>query len=282
MAAQSNAPVIIRRKKVVAGGGHHGGAWKVAYADFVTAMMAFFLLMWLLGATNENQRKGIADFFNPTIPVNRVSGGGEGAFGGDSVFSEMTLAQNGPGAGMLRPTEENEARGDTGVDTGEAAQDEGAEAAALAALEEALMGRGGESMVTELLRRHVVTRITEEGLIVELFDTPESALFEGMADTPTEVLGQLVAAVAEVFGAVGNGIALQGHVSSAPVVLVENPVWDRSQRRADMLRRMLLTEGIDPDRIARVTGFADRQLVVANPMSSRNNRVEVILLRNRI
>jgi chemotaxis protein MotB len=282
MAAQSNAPVIIRRKKVVAGDGHHGGAWKVAYADFVTAMMAFFLLMWLLGATNENQRKGIADFFNPTIPVNRVSGGGEGAFGGDSVFSEMTLAQNGTGAGMLRPTEENEARGDTGVDAGEAAQDEGAEAAALAALEEALMGRGGESMVTELLRRHVVTRITDEGLIVELFDTPEASLFEGTADTPTEVLEQLVSAVAEVFAAVGNGIALQGHVASAPVVLAENPVWDSSQRRADTLRRLLLAEGIDPGRIARVTGFADRQLVVANPMSLRNNRVEVILLRSRI
>ena len=86
MAGQGNAaPVIIKRKKIVQGGGHHGGAWKVAYADFVTAMMAFFLLMWLLNATTEKQRKGIADYFNPTIPVNRVSGGGDGAFGGDST-----------------------------------------------------------------------------------------------------------------------------------------------------------------------------------------------------
>ena len=72
------APIIIKKKKVIAGGGHHGGAWKVAYADFVTAMMAFFMLMWLLNATTEKQRKGIADYFNPTIPVNRISGGGEG------------------------------------------------------------------------------------------------------------------------------------------------------------------------------------------------------------
>ena len=79
MAGQSNAaPVIIKRKKIVQGGGHHGGAWKVAYADFVTAMMAFFMLMWLLNATTEKQRKGIADYFNPTIPINRISGGGEG------------------------------------------------------------------------------------------------------------------------------------------------------------------------------------------------------------
>ena len=79
MAAGSNAPVIIKRKKIIKGGGHHGGAWKVAYADFVTAMMAFFMLMWLLNATTEKQRKGLADYFNPTIPINRISGGGEGA-----------------------------------------------------------------------------------------------------------------------------------------------------------------------------------------------------------
>jgi chemotaxis protein MotB len=77
MSAQPVAPIIVKRKKIIAGG-HHGGAWKVAYADFVTAMMAFFLLMWLLGATNEKQRKGIADYFNPTIPVNKVSGGCDG------------------------------------------------------------------------------------------------------------------------------------------------------------------------------------------------------------
>ncbi|TMV82609.1 chemotaxis protein MotB, partial [Thioclava sp. BHET1] len=82
------APVIIKRKKVIAAAGHHGGAWKVAYADFVTAMMAFFMLMWLLNATTEKQRKGIADYFSPKIPVTRVSGGGDGAFGGESVFSQ--------------------------------------------------------------------------------------------------------------------------------------------------------------------------------------------------
>jgi len=91
-------PIIIRRKKVYAADGHHGGAWKVAYADFVTAMMAFFLLMWLLNATTEEQRKGIADYFNPNIPLAAVSGGGASALSGDSVFTQDTLAQNGTGA----------------------------------------------------------------------------------------------------------------------------------------------------------------------------------------
>lgn len=98
MGAQANAaPVIIKKKKVSGGGGHHGGAWKVAYADFVTAMMAFFMLMWLLNATTEQQRKGIADYFSPTIPINRVSGGGNGAFSGESIFSEEALPQTGTG-----------------------------------------------------------------------------------------------------------------------------------------------------------------------------------------
>ena len=82
MSAQGNAaPVIIKKKKVVSGDGHHGGAWKVAYADFVTAMMAFFLLMWLLNATTEKQRKGYRRITSVlTIPISRVSGGGEGDF----------------------------------------------------------------------------------------------------------------------------------------------------------------------------------------------------------
>jgi chemotaxis protein MotB len=111
MSAQPVAPIIVKRKKIIAGG-HHGGAWKVAYADFVTAMMAFFLLMWLLGATNEKQRKGIADYFNPTIPVNKVSGGGDGAFGGDSIFSENTLARNGTGTGVIATNENAEESSD--------------------------------------------------------------------------------------------------------------------------------------------------------------------------
>ena len=135
MSAQPVAPIIVKRKKVIAGG-HHGGAWKVAYADFVTAMMAFFLLMWLLGATNEKQRKGIADYFNPTIPVNKVSGGGDGAFGGDSIFSQNTLARNGTGTGVIATSESGE----------ESLEDEEAQAVAkekdtLAELEEMLSAK---------------------------------------------------------------------------------------------------------------------------------------------
>lgn len=92
MGDRANAPIIIKRKKVIAGGGHHGGAWKVAYADFVTAMMAFFLLMWLLSATTEQQRRGLSDYFAPTIPLSRISGGGDGMFGGSDLLGDLEIA----------------------------------------------------------------------------------------------------------------------------------------------------------------------------------------------
>ena len=102
---QTVAPVIIKRKKIIAADGHHGVAWKVAYADFVTAMMAFFMLMWLLNATTEKQKKGIADYFSPTLAINRTSGGGASSFLGDTVLTEATLTRQGVGASTIYPAE---------------------------------------------------------------------------------------------------------------------------------------------------------------------------------
>ncbi|MEQ9041650.1 MAG: flagellar motor protein MotB [Silicimonas sp.] len=276
MSAPPVAPIIIKRKKIIAGG-HHGGAWKVAYADFVTAMMAFFLLMWLLGATNEKQRKGIADYFNPTIPVNKVSGGGDGAFGGDSVFSENTLARNGTGTGMVVTSDTAE---DTSED--EATQSGAQEKDTLAELEEMLSAKAGESMVSDLLMRHIVTRLTDEGLIVEIFVLDGAPLFTDRA-VPTDVLRDVLRSIAEVFRLAPNPIAIQGHVAAVPVVSRENPVWEMSSDRADTVRRLLLVGGaLDETRMQRVTGFADGQPVSENRLSVRNNRIEIILLRNRL
>jgi chemotaxis protein MotB len=282
MAGQKNAaPVIIKRKKVVSGGGHHGGAWKVAYADFVTAMMAFFMLMWLLNATTEKQRKGIADYFSPTIPLSRVSGGGDGSFGGDSVFSEDQIAQNGTGGSSIRPTEEHQAVGQTGTDPKDEPAGK-AEAAAFTKIDQALTARGGESMVSEQAARHIVTRLTDEGLIVEVFDLEEEPLFDPRRDTPQPILIEIAKVIATTFALVGNGIALDGHIRAQPEVLRVNPAWDLSTARAMRLRQMLETEGLAADRMRRVSGHADRQPVARNPMALRNNRMEIVLLRSDI
>ncbi|WP_170565133.1 flagellar motor protein MotB [Ruegeria atlantica] len=276
MGAQSNAaPIIIKKKRVSGGDGHHGGAWKVAYADFVTAMMAFFMLMWLLNATTEKQRKGLADYFSPTIPVNPVSGGGDGAFGGNNMFSEKTMVMDGSGASQKSPTVARQARGSVGVNADgvkESLED-------FSTLEAKLLGRTGESLASDKVLKHIVTRVTDEGLVVELFDTEDQPLFESETDKPTAMMRALALLVARSSDLVQNAVAVEGHVRASPVVLVNNPVWDLSTTRAQTVRQMLQGKGLAAERLDRVTGHADRELTTKNPMAVRNNRIEIIFLR---
>jgi len=269
MSDKANAPIIIKRKKVIASGGHHGGAWKVAYADFVTAMMAFFLLMWLLNATTEQQRKGIADYFSPTIPVSRVSGGGEGMFGGTNIFSDDTLVQDGTGQSGGVPT--------IGEDAG--AQARAAEVATLYEVEAMLLGVGGESLIQQEALRHVITRLTDEGLIIEIFARENAPLFINDGTDPTPVLVELSTMFARVFGLVTNPVAVEGHTRTLPFAAVSLPAWEVSMERAETVRRLLEDGELDPRRMARMTGHADRDLVRENAVSVRNNRIEITLLR---
>ena len=268
MAGPTNgAPVIIKRKKNVVDGGHHGGAWKIAYADFVTAMMAFFMLMWLLSATTQEQRKGIADYFDPTAVHLRTAAGGEGVFGGESVQEDNTLAQTGTGQ-----TSGTAAKSDAAASA--AAQD-----AALKRLQSVLEGKGGESQTMQRLLSHVVTKVTDEGLVIDVFDTADSPLFDADSAQPTQTLAEIAALLAEVMAMTSNAVAVEGYVRTYPVTLIKSPIWDLSAARAQALRQLLQQSGLDQSRIARISGHADRRPVTANPMAVRNNRVEVILLR---
>ncbi|MEM9784905.1 MAG: flagellar motor protein MotB [Pseudomonadota bacterium] len=274
MSAGSNAPTIIKRKKVVGGGGHHGGAWKVAYADFVTAMMAFFMLMWLLNATTEQQRKGIADYFAPTISVSRVSGGGSDAFGGDNIFTQQQLAQS--GTGINQPT-----IGTNPITAEQAAADAAAAAqvAALRDIEAVLMGVGGESLLSELALRHIVTRLTDEGLVIEIFDLPDAVLFPPDSVIPNPVTIEVAGILARLFESVSNEVAVTGHLSAKSVVHVDNPLWELSMGRATQMRLLLEDGGLNPLRIARISGAGDRNPAVRDATAPRNNRLEVVLLR---
>jgi chemotaxis protein MotB len=280
MGAQKNAsPVIIKRKKVIAGGGHHGGAWKVAYADFVTAMMAFFMLMWLLNATTEKQRKGIADYFSPTIPLSRVSGGGDGSFGGESVFSEDQIAQNGTDGASQSPGADVQAAGQTGVTPSDSQEAGKALEQAAKEIDAALQGLGGESMARQNALRHIVTRVTDEGLLVEFRDTADEPLFQSGTALAEPVTKDIVAMLARVFALTANLVAVNGHIAVQPDVLRDDPAWPLSAERAMEVRMMLESAGFEGARIQRVTGFADRKPVLGNPAAVGNNRIELILLR---
>jgi chemotaxis protein MotB len=274
MRSNEQAPVIIKKVKKVSGDGHHGGAWKVAYADFVTAMMAFFLLMWLLNATTEKQRKGIADYFSPTIPITRVSGGGSGSFGGDSVLSEESLSQSGTGGVPRDPASSKDGKqADSSGDSGEK------ETAKLKEVEEMLLSRSGESMTSDQLRRHIVTRVTDEGLLVEIFALEHATLFHAGTTTPAPILEEILITITEVFDLAKNGVAIEGHVATQPVVVAENTAWQLSSGRADAVRMLYESLGKSSDKVQRVTGHADHEPVTPNPMAARNNRIELILLR---
>jgi chemotaxis protein MotB len=270
-------PLIIKKKKVAGGDGHHGGAWKVAYADFVTAMMAFFMLMWLLNATTEQQRKGIADYFSPTVPITRISGGGDGSFGGESPFSETVIAQNGTGASDRRPTEGRQAMGMVGSDL----SPEALEQALLEDVEDSLLDGGGDARLSDELMDHVQTRLTDEGLIIEIFARADAPLFVGEShDRPSPWMEELMAVIASLLGTVTNDVAIGAHVRSEPIVVAEDTRWGLSTQQAQAIRRGLEQAGLAPGRFRRVTGHADRSPAVSDTMALRNDRVEIILLRN--
>ncbi len=265
-------PIIIKKKKVIAGGGHHGGAWKVAYADFVTAMMAFFMLMWLLNATTEQQRKGLADYFTPTVPVARISGGGVGSFGGDSPFSEEDLAQSGTGATSENPTEGRQAMGALG--TGNSAA---LEQAVLEEIEDSLQGMG-DSRISDQALEHVQTRLTDQGLVIEIFARPGAPLFTD-EDALQPWLVAFSRVMAELFDTVTNSVAIGAYVRAEPIVIARETIWDRSTAQAHILRQQLQQAGLDAQRFRRVTGHADRSPATSDPMAVRNDRLEIVLLR---
>lgn len=260
--AKSGAPIIIKKVQVSGGGGHHGGAWKVAYADFVTAMMAFFLLMWLLNATTEKQRKGLADYFNPTV-MQSTNGGGTGPFGG---FEQNATANSGQGMGASRDTQGGTARDAAFEQMARSVQNE-------------LTGSGAESMQKNNLLKHVVTRMTDEGLVIELTDLLDEPLFVGDSAQATPAMQELSAILARVLGRTKNQLAIAGHVRGYPEMLILSPVWALSDARAHTVRNLLEGADLDARRIQRVTAYADRRNRSVNPMDPSNNRIEVILLR---
>lgn len=269
MDANSNRPIIIKRKKVIAGG-HHGGAWKVAYADFVTAMMAFFLLMWLLSSASEEQRSGIADYFSPSIPIMRVSGGGDGALAGNEIFETDTLSQTETGGAA-------ELEGQ-GVSFGSESQ--AAEEAALEELESTLLGMGGETLLTENALQHIVTRLTDEGLVIEIFDLPGAPLFVDQTDAPLPVTQEIFTVLTEVLQIVRNEVAISGHVSARPLLRIDYSEWDLSTSRAARVRLLIEAAGLAPRRVVRLTGEADRANTDPDPAAVRNNRIELVVLRS--
>ncbi len=269
---------IIKKVKKVSAEGHHGGAWKVAYADFVTAMMAFFLLMWLLNATTEDQRKGIADYFNPTVPVSQISGGGAGALNGSTIFAEETLAKDGSGGARA-------AQGDVGKEKGgdsEAPADVESEnnAEALKSVEDSLRDKIADSE-GDTLAQHIQTRVTPEGLVIELVDTDGNPLFDVGSTNASSTLHLLLKAVTASLSLVENEISIVGHTDGLAYSGARDySNWELSTDRANVARRVMIEEGFPLSKIDEVAGKADTEPLVDDRYAPQNRRISITILRS--
>ncbi len=305
-------PIIIKRKSGGGGDGHHGGAWKVAYADFVTAMMAFFLLMWLLNATSEDQRKGLADFFDPSIPISSVSAGGAGMMGGDTMFKPPEAAGSRDEGIRAQPTaseaetetsdkkmmsetkevpddattaamRDGDGDGDAGEYSAADANGEntadGASAGGIEQVAEDLLDQVREAGGDGLLE-HFSMRMTPEGLVIEIVDLQDDPLFASGATEPEPVLAVLADILVPVLAQTTNEVAVVGHTDSSPFV-TENGYsnWELSADRANAARRVLTAAGLPQDRIVRISGKAAIDPIDPDPTSAKNRRIAITLLR---
>ncbi len=285
-----NKPVVIKKVKKIIGGGHHGGAWKVAYADFVTAMMAFFLLMWLINTTSPEQKRGIADYFAPAS-VSRSSQGSDGLLGG-TAFQEDGARSSGSNRKIdEEAAEASQTTKSGGASDGEKKAHEPTEdalAQALANRENAQFASAEASLRQALqdlpdyaeLSRNLIIEQTPEGLNIQLVDQEGRAMFTGSSAEPLARTQHLLEAVSKVIERLPNRISISGHTDSVAPGKPGYSNWDLSADRANAARRILEKSGVDGDRIYQVSGKGDREpLYPDDPDLPANRRISIVLLR---
>ncbi len=266
------APIIVKKITVVAGG-HHGGAWKVAYADFVTAMMAFFLLMWLLGATSEKQRKGIADYFTPTLVKTRQgSAGSYGLLGGSSLTDADTYAHRAGQTGTKTLTIPRDMVGGP--------KDGGSKAKRTASLEQKLQAKLAAKANLKKLSKQVHLTMTPEGIRLDMMDDSDFSMFLLGTTVLTQQATDLIQTIAETIASEPNGLTVRGHTDALqwkPGDPANN--WSLSAGRAETTRQALMKGGVQEKRFRRIEGVADQEpLIPATPADPRNRRMSILLL----
>lgn len=268
-------PVIV--KKVIEGGhaAHHGGAWKVAYADFVTAMMAFFLLMWLLGATTEKQRKALADYFAPTlVKTKQESSGSNGIFGGDSIVSADNYPHRAAQTGTRAITIPRDAKGGpkeaSGIERDKARFEQ---------LKQALSQKMRSQRELRRLAKNIRFTETRNGLRIDLVDQADFSMFVSGTSQLTPDALRLLDEVALLVRELPNGVIIRGHTDAAPYMRgtgMNN--WKLSAERAEITRSIFAQKGVGPERFLRIEGVADREpYVPGNRFDPRNRRMSVTL-----
>ena len=301
--ASNEQPVIIKRVKKAAHA-HHGGAWKIAYADFVTAMMAFFLLMWLISMTTPEQKEGLADYFSPPN-VSRSTSGSGGVLGGTAHDNRGAREGGSIQTLMLKieePVEDDEEGKDKGKTPGDGQiGDKAHHGADAMKIEKALMEDGEIEKEARLfaraemsirqslndlpeiaeLSKHVIIDETPEGLRIQIVDQEGRSMFPAGSPAPYERTRVLLNAIGRTLAQLPNRITIGGHTDATPMTGGdEYTAWELTADRANAARRVLKETGLNSNRIYQIAGKADSEpLFPEDPYMAANRRISIVLLR---
>jgi chemotaxis protein MotB len=296
------APTIVIKKVIDDGhGGAHGGAWKIALADMMTAMMAFFLLMWLLGSSNADQRKSIADYFKPTSQSNVTMGklaGSDGMLGGSSIIDTDGFPFSAKQTGLLNMVTPRSQGGPTendpspkGADSKEEGQDgenkakaggEAADKANFDKLEKEIKESMAQNPKLEKLKDQVSFARDKDGLRIEIIDKADFAMFGMGTTTMTPRAQALISEVAKTLESMPNKVAIRGHTDSVQFANTDDRNnWSLSAERAEETRKIIEKKGIPSNRFAKIEGVADTAPYNPNDLKDPRNRRISITVMNR-
>ena len=258
---------------------HHGGAWKIAYADFVTAMMAFFLLMWLLASLNKAQRDGISEYFKQPIKV--------AMFGGDSMGNREELIigggqnikqKDGVVSASNQPINEEETSAKV-MDPGNRAE----EIKNLEKLKSNIMVSISKDPALAELKDQLLMDVVSDGLRIQLIDNKDQPMFSLGSDDMSPEMEQLLTKIAKVVDKMPNKVSIQGHTDAHPFhnpEALEQTNWELSTQRANAARRAMIKAGMPEDKILRISGYASTILLdKKDPLNPKNRRISLIVMK---
>ena len=286
---EDKRPIVIKKKKVV-GGGHHGGAWKVAYADFVTAMMAFFMVMWLITAVSKDQRAAIFDYFkNPSMEDGKAPKPAPGQMGPGGASTSPINLRGGldaprtnvsatPGVGA--PVAPLDAPPD--VDAAMKLAEE-AEKKQLESLMEELKEAISKSQALAPYKDQLLLDITPEGLRIQIVDAQNRAMFAIGSSRLQDYTDKILRELSAYLNSVPNRISLTGHTDTTPYGAQAGYTnWELSADRANAARRALEAGGLNLDKVARIVGMSSSVLFdKENPRNAINRRISIIVMTKR-
>lgn len=273
----SQRPIVIKRIKKVAGG-HHGGAWKIAYADFVTAMMAFFLLMWLLGSTTKAQLKGISEYFKTPLKVAMSGGSGSG---------DATSVIKGGGTDITRQ-EGQEKKADIEElkidDKTKQMLRERAERMRLEGLKKKIEQAIEANPALKKFENQLLLDITTEGLRIQIVDEQNRPMFAlGKAELQSYTK-TILREIGKMLNDVSNKISLSGHTDAKPFPSGDKGFsnWELSADRANASRRELVAGGMDTEKVLKVVGLSSAVLFdKVDPLNPINRRISIVVLNEK-